>query len=717
MPTSLFEALAVINPGLPRPFFDDGRLAALEKWGRSAPPVAWAGFECPLGESERWVDFHQGFKRETLPHLTSWLENRARDEIADRSWIAPLLKFCDEWGRIDSLFSQTVPNLIFEYDVRDHPDRISSPSVFVALGRDEGNGGAIGAAGKATLIERVLTLFMEPAHVSMLMRGIKRCIGSAPANASVSHLGLMLARTQSAVRLNLHNLRFDQIAPFLDAIGRKASTEGLDELLADLFAFAERISLCVDVGEEIGIPIGLECSTYQRDMMRWTKFLGHLVERSACTDTQRDCLQKWWGRATPALAPWPANLIVEELLADRDQLGVIDRYLSHIKITWQPAARLKVKAYLGFVHHFMNKPEPSPLPTVATQTPMSSLGGKSRDHKIDLEGAISAGMEFLLRNRLCSGLWQDFPGTGADDPWVLTFGASDEWVSAYVAAAVGAFERKDAKDAANWVWRLLCHRRHQGAGWGHSCISPTDADSVIWALHLAHVIGTSKSGHATAAYDFLRQHQRGDGGIATYLPNAGIRRFADPSASVVNAWCEPHVCVTAAATNLPEMRDDCIRYLRSTQKEDGRWDAYWWMDSEYSTGLATAAMARSYDPADQARVEAAVKWTINGIGSSGGVFSAACKAEAPFATAWSLRALLSVPKHALAREQAIRVLQWLLGEQRSDGSWCGSAWLRTPPVNVRDPDGSVGSILVLDRNANFTTATVLTSLGVARGIW
>src|SRR5580704_14798734 len=153
MSTSLAAALAVVAPGLPREFFDEARLAALDGWARSAPPVAWAGFECPLGESERWVDFHQGFKREDLPHLTRWLENRARDENADRSWIAPLLKFCDEWGRNDSLFAKTVPNLIFEYDVRDHPEQISSPSVFVALGREEGKGEAIGAATKATLIE------------------------------------------------------------------------------------------------------------------------------------------------------------------------------------------------------------------------------------------------------------------------------------------------------------------------------------------------------------------------------------------------------------------------------------------------------------------------------------------------------------------------------------------------------------------------------------
>ena len=94
MPTSLVEALAVINPKLPREFFDKERLLALKNWGRAAPPVAWAGFECPLGETERWVDFHQGFKRDDLPHLVRWLENRAPGESADRLWITPLLKLC-----------------------------------------------------------------------------------------------------------------------------------------------------------------------------------------------------------------------------------------------------------------------------------------------------------------------------------------------------------------------------------------------------------------------------------------------------------------------------------------------------------------------------------------------------------------------------------------------------------------------------------------------
>lgn len=76
---------------------------------------------------------------------------------------------------------------------------------------------------------------------------------------------------------------------------------------------------------------------------------------------------------------------------------------------------------------------------------------------------------------------------------------------------------------------------------------------------------------------------------------------------------------------------------------------------------------------------------------------------------------MTAPKNADARALAIRALQWLLREQRADGSWSASAWMRTPPVHVSNPDAAAESILALDRNANFTTATVVTSLGLARG--
>jgi squalene cyclase len=335
-------------------------------------------------------------------------------------------------------------------------------------------------------------------------------------------------------------------------------------------------------------------------------------------------------------------------------------------------------------------------------------------HTNELERAISGAIDYLLCNRLLSGMWYDFPASAIDDPWFFYFAASDEWVSAYVAAAIASFERDDARRAAQWVWRVLCRRRRAGEGWGFGVVTPADADSTVWGLHVAHAIGASGSPHAIAAYVFLRQHQHSHGGIATYLPEDSIRLFAT---SGVNPWCEAHACVTAAAANLPDPQPEWLRYLRSAQQSDGRWDGFWWMDSEYATGLATAALARTNDPQDRGRIETAVRWTIGRIAASGGVFSAAANAESPFATAWSLRTLLSVPNHSEARALAMRQIEWLLREQRPDGSWHPSAWLRTPPIDVNDPNGFANRILALDRNANFTTASVLAALGSARGIW
>ncbi|HLI78880.1 MAG TPA: hypothetical protein VKV03_02790 [Candidatus Binataceae bacterium] len=722
MSTSLAEALAVVAPGLPRVFFDEARLAALDRWARNAPPVAWAGFECPLGDAERWVDFHQGFRREEIAHLMAWLEKRAHTANGDGGWITSLLEFCREWGRNDSLFHKAIPNLIFEYDVRNHPERISSPSVFFALARDDRFRDentvdeALLPATKRDTIEAVLKLFLEPARVAMLMRGIERCIAGAPDNATISHLGMMLARNTPAVRLNVRSLHADQFVTYLDAIGWKGSNDGLEDLLCDMFAFANRINLCIDVGEEIGIPIGLECSTHLHDQVHWDKLLKHLVEASVCTEAQREDLQKWWARETPqsSSAPWPSNLIVEGLLEKPDRFALIERYLSHIKVTWLAGAPLKFKSYLGFTHYYRSKRKTSQLPTNPFKRAMVSMPSELAPHPNDLERAISGALNYLLRNRLLSGMWHDFPASAVDDPWFYYFGASDEWVSAYVASVVGAFERDDARRAAQWVWRVLCHRRRIGEGWGFGVVTATDADSTVWGLHLAHVVGASKSPNAVAAYDFLGQHQHADGGLATYLPEASIRLF---TSSGVNPWCEAHACVTAAAANLPQPRPDWLRFLRSAQQTDGRWDGFWWMDSEYATGLATAALVQSGDPNDCARIESALRWTSHRVGADGGVFSTACKAESPFATAWSLRTLLSASDHSQARALAIREVQWLIGEQRPDGAWNPSAWLQSPPVDVNDPNGFAKSIVALDRNANFTTASVLAALGLARGIW
>jgi squalene cyclase len=708
MSTSLAEALAIVIPSLPREFFDEARLRALQGWARNAPPVAWAGFECPLGKGERWVDFHQGFHRGDQPYLEAWLENQARTTRGDDGWIKSLLTFCREWGRRDSIFFKSVPHLIFEYDVRDHPEQISSPSLFIALECAETDQSSEGhsacAAIKVAAARDALALFVDPVLVTSLTRAVERCLRRAPTNASVSHLGLMLARNTPTVRINVRNLYSDQFAPYLKALGWKVPTAEFEQVLADAFAFAERINLALDVGDEIGAAIGLECSMHLHNPTRWRKLLARLAEDCECTEEQYLGLQTWWGRESPALvkAPWPSNLLIAGLL-ETERLGAIDRYLSHVKVTWQPGSAPRFKCYFGFEHQFVSKPKTLDPESIARKYLRPIQRSEISPAMNELDRAITSGIDFLLGNRLPSGLWQDFPTTNGDDRW-RAFGSSDEWVSLYVAATLASLDNDDARRAAAWVWQLL-NRRRNGRGWGHSWQSPADADSTAWGLRLADAIGASAA--TTDARDFLRRHQNRNGGIATYLPYAAITEFAALQASDLNAWTEPHPCVTATTAHLREFQKDCLRFLRATQAADGSWDSYWWLDGEYTAGFATAALARSSDERDRACVTAAVRWAINRVGYSGAVFSAACKTEAPFATALNLHALLSAPQNAEARSASVRSVQWLLGEQRPDGSWPGSAWLKTPSANSHSASAP---ILALDRNANFTTATVLAAL-------
>ncbi len=62
------------------------------------------------------------------------------------------------------------------------------------------------------------------------------------------------------------------------------------------------------------------------------------------------------------------------------------------------------------------------------------------------------------------------------------------------------------------------------AGWGFSPLYSADADSTLWALRLAAVLGAMRAPRARAALSFMRRHRKRDGGVATFLPETLARQ-------------------------------------------------------------------------------------------------------------------------------------------------------------------------------------------------
>ncbi len=309
-------------------------------------------------------------------------------------------------------------------------------------------------------------------------------------------------------------------------------------------------------------------------------------------------------------------------------------------------------------------------------------------------------------------LWRDF----SLDP-----GESDEWVSGYIGAILCETDDSLAIFFAQDAWNVLGWRYINGKqGWGYSGKAIVDADSTIWCLNLAEILGKGDHLVAESAKKILQQHLTSDGGISTYTRNdiSGMV-LTEEIIKMRQGWLQAHNCVTAASAGLKGVKTFTIPYLVEKQQEPGHWKGYWWYDDEYATGFATEAIACSQiDPRDKI-IELASSWVAAKLQSKGYISNKFFIDGSPFATALGLRVLLfserSNPNTAMLK----RGINWLLRQQMPNGSWLSSAILRVPSPWVTDPDQysewEIGikqpwGELCLDQNGLFTTATVLKTL-------
>ncbi|MBV5350329.1 hypothetical protein JZU71_04125, partial [bacterium] len=93
----------------------------------------------------------------------------------------------------------------------------------------------------------------------------------------------------------------------------------------------------------------------------------------------------------------------------------------------------------------------------------------------------------------------------------------------------------------------------------------------------------------------------------------------------------------------------------------------------------------------------------------------------PFATALALKILVMSGKAHKQKGLLYAVVSWLLRKQKEDGSWESSAVLRVPAARITDPSsfhkwnsgtGANWGTITLDPHAIFTTATVVSALGL-----
>ena len=687
-------------------------ISHLQKLANLSAPIPRAGFEIRLDKDNYQVDLQQGiYLQNKEPQILVEHINKlalSHQEFNQPVWNR-IREFCKIWSDSSSDLNSAISDIWLEFDIHESNPHLLTPCIFLGINRD-----SFEPAKTFSIIKTALELLYGQPINDDLCSNLYRCFTACTSPTRISHVGVMLSRQIEALRINVSKIPIYKITTYLQEIGYPNATEEIEALVDEILDSFDNVRLCFDVGKKIYPTIGLECFFDKQSGLdsRWLPFLDNLVAKGLCTTEKLNGLIAWVGCTTPSntTKPWASHLIAESLLQPSESLTILDRRLSHIKLTYKPESSLQAKAYIGFVHEWFknkslaNNNQPQNL-TSSQNENLSTTSGELNQSR--LNQAIEAATRFLLNSSNQKGWWQDFE---------IKFHRrrSDEWVTAYVGTALASLNNEKAQKAANRAWNLLLSRQ-SSPGWGYNSFTPPDADSTAWTLRLATALGKIQSQRAKSACQFLLKHLSSSGGVACYLPSE-LDNTEEASSKSIEGWCSAHTCITAAVAGLEGINAPSIDFLRNTQLEDGSWKAYWWYDDEYVTALAAEALAKDNYHRNSQQVQLAIEWAASRINSSGAVYSHQYGDNSAFATAWCVRTLALAKDKQHFYSQLHQAVNWLIDTQKADGSWDASALVRfSKPSDILEPDISPGCIVPDDKRI-FTSATVLAALSVVKAV-
>lgn len=327
-----------------------------------------------------------------------------------------------------------------------------------------------------------------------------------------------------------------------------------------------------------------------------------------------------------------------------------------------------------------------------------------------IKAACDKAESFLLEHCLQNG-WSDF---------ITPIGESNEWVSAYVAMALGRDNSVFIKNK-EIVARLCKKQRHNG-GWAYNSRAPADTDSTSITLALLAGYNDLPNKNCKRAKNFILKHQQSNGGIATFRSTYQLRLLMRAFNVSFKGWLQSHECVTATALDAlirAGIKNDDpvilsgVEYLcNSVDSKTGLWRSYWWQGPYYSSSAAIRLFRslKQAPPQHNQRMLSLISMQLEN-GSWG--LSPGCVGSA-FSSALAIDML----KEA-SNENEIscrkRGLNWLLEIQEDNGSWQAKPVLRIPHPNDTHPTDTVmwrvnglgTGVLIQDQNRLFTTATIL----------
>jgi len=314
--------------------------------------TSFLGFECRLGDPEARADWAfavsgSGEDRRVLINLLK--EGYIPDGFLEQPEWQQIINFASSWCDPHSILQDKVKCFWLEFDMPKTLPETPIPSVFFGPTSLPENASSNDIKQYKWLTKTALPLLTGKPLSKTIEQNINKCIKQMPLNTSLFQIGTMLSRsTSNGIRLYITRLQPQQIIPYLQAIGWPYPTEEIKALIDDIQEKAERFVLSFDVIKEgIGPRVGIECSFVSDNFhqeTRWNQLLDYLVDKKLCLPEKRDALLHYSGTSD-----FSGGIMKPLTSASHDLNDIltstITRYISHVKIVYQPDRPLEAKAY------------------------------------------------------------------------------------------------------------------------------------------------------------------------------------------------------------------------------------------------------------------------------------------------------------------------------------------------------------------------------------
>ena len=316
--------------------------------------TSFLGFEIHLGDVQQRADWAfaisgAGDDRIVFENLLKQ-ENFPRCLLQQPEW-QQIASFSEAWTQKDSSLKKQVKCFWLEFDMPETKTEVSVPSVFFGPEKPSEDISQDPMIQYSWLVHDALPLLKGHQLSKDVERQILRCIRKIPKGASLFQVGMMLSRSTNNVRLYINKIHPSRIIPYLNTLGWSEKDDIFGSLIADVQQRADRFVLSYDVTNTgIGPRIGLECSfeenLYQEET-RWRELLDYLVEKGMCLPEKRDALLHYPGVEHPDDF---TGGVMKPLISVSQHLddifsGSLVRYISHVKVVYQPGRPLESKAY------------------------------------------------------------------------------------------------------------------------------------------------------------------------------------------------------------------------------------------------------------------------------------------------------------------------------------------------------------------------------------